>query len=559
MIETIQIKNLAIVKELSCDLERGLNVFTGETGAGKSLVVDAIAFLLGGRSQVEMVGNFGEELKVEASLIIDDEETYFRLRELGWEDSCLYVMRTLSRDGKSRARINGKTVPASLLKETLSSLVHLHGQQEHEALVLPSYQLDYIDHFAGEKALALRAKGEFLLNQRKEIRERLEDLEEKMRQRERQRDILQYEINEIESARLKEKEDQLLEEEKALLLSALQIKESLGKVRETLKGEGPKDGFLNRLEAHYREVTQIKAKTEKLDTFCSRLENILIELEDISWECNSILQNLEINSEKLERVEERLDTIARLKRKYGQTIPQIWEYLKKAKESLLALENTDLEVEALLSRKEAIGVELQEVLEELRALRKMKAQELQIKIKEGLQDLGIPRPAFKVEFQEFPLEELRATGLDRAEFWFSANPGDAEKPLSKVASGGELSRLILVMKSALADVDRVGTMIFDEIDAGIGGKVGEAVARKLKEIAAKHQVLCITHLPQIAGKADVHFAIEKTTESESEVKIKKLKGEERVKEIARMLAGSRITPTVLAHAQELLGSDGHEL
>jgi DNA repair protein RecN (Recombination protein N) len=558
VIETIQIKNLAIVKDLSCELEPGLNVFTGETGAGKSLVVDAIAFLLGGRSQVEMVGNFGDELKVEASLMVEDQETRLKLGELGWEDPCLYLMRSLSRDGRSRARINGKTVPISLLKETLSSLVHLHGQQEHEALVLPPYQLDYLDHFAGAEALTLRARGESLLSQRKQIREKIEDLEEKMRERERQRDILQYEINEIESARLKEKEDQLLEEERALLLSALQIKESLGKLHETLKGEGPKSGFLDTLEAHHREISQIQAHSEKLRALSSRLENLLIELEDFSWECNSLLQSLEVDPEKLERVEERLDTIARLKRKYGQSIFQIWEYLKRAKESLLALESAGLEVETLFYQKETVERELQEVLAELRTLRRRKAQELQFKVKEGLQELGIPDPAFRIEFQEFPLEELRASGLDRAEFWFSANPGEPEKPLSKVASGGELSRLMLVMKSALADVDKVGTMIFDEIDAGIGGKVGEAVARKLKEISLQHQVICITHLPQIAGKADAHFAIEKTTQSGSEVKVKKLKGEERVKEIARMLAGSRITPTVLAHAQELLGSEPHE-
>ncbi|MDI6868327.1 MAG: DNA repair protein RecN [Coprothermobacterota bacterium] len=553
MIENIWIKNLAIVKELSCELEGGLNVFTGETGAGKSLVVDAISFLLGGRSQIEMVGNYGDELRVEASLIIDDQDSWVKLQELGLDDPCLYIMRTLSKDGRSKARINGKTVPVGFLKDTLSSLVHLHGQQEHEALVLPSYQLDYIDRYAGERALILRAKGESLLSERKEVAEKISNLEEQLRQRERQKDILQYEINEIESARLKENEDQLLLEEKTLLLSGLQIKESLEKLQETLRGEGPKKGFLNILEAHSREIAQFKTRSDKLGSFSSRLENIVIELEDLSWECNSFFEGLEFDPEKLEAVEERLDIIARLKRKYGNTIPQILDYLERAKESLRSLESVDLEIENLISRKEQIEIELGDALGELRALRREKAKELQLRIVEGLRELGIPTSIFKVEFQEFPLEELRSSGLDRAEFWFSANPGEMEKPLGKVASGGELSRLMLVMKSVLADVDRVRALIFDEVDAGIGGKVGEAVARKLKEISRNHQVICITHLPQIAGAADVHFAIEKSPEPLNEVRVKKLKGEERVKEIARMLAGSKITPTVLAHARELLG------
>jgi len=553
MIDNIQIKNLAIVRELSCQLEQGLNVFTGETGAGKSLIVDAISFLMGGRSQTDLVGQYGEELRVEASLSIEGERHRAKLRELGLDESCLYLIRTLSKDGRSKARINGKAVPISFLREALSSFVHLHGQQEHEALVSSAYQLDYLDHYAGQKALELKEKAESLLEERKHILEKIAELEESLRQKERQKDLLQYEINEIESARLKEDEDRILSEERNFYLARLQAKESLEKLQETLREEGPKKGFLNLLETQSRELSQLKTSSEKFNALASRLENILIELADFSWELNELLQGLDFTPGRLEEIEERLDAIARLKRKYGSSIAQIIRYLEGTKESLKALENIDLETEVLHAKKAQIEKELDFVLSALRPLRDSKAKELETRIVEGLKKLEIPHPVFRISFQKFPLDELKSSGLDRAEFLFSANPGEEERTLSKVASGGELSRLMLVMKSALASADRVSTLIFDEIDAGIGGRVGEAVAQKLKEISSSHQVLCITHLPQIAGAADAHYVIEKSSGKRSEVKIHKVEGEERVQEIARMLAGTKISPAVLAHARELMG------
>lgn len=553
MIQNIRIKNLAIVKELSCELGEGLNVFTGETGAGKSLVVDGISLLLGGRSQTELVGSFGEELLVEASIVLK-EGAFKRVQgELGLDEPFLFISRTLSRDGKSKSRINGKIVPAGFLREALSNLVNLHGQQEHEALVTPIYQLDYLDRFAGERAVFLREKGESLLKERKEILSKIAELEEQLRERERKKDILKFEINEIESARLSEVEEQSLIEEKNLLLSGLQIKENLEAVQEIFRGEGPKKGFLNLLQVHLKELGQFQNLSEKLDGICSRLNDLVLELDDLSWELKSFSDHLELDPQKLEAIEERLDLISRLKRKYGSAIPQILNYLERARESLQALEGVDLKIRDLISQKERIEFELEDSLKELRLLRKEKGKQLELKVEEGLKELGILGGKFRVDFQEFALEDLRAWGLDRVEFLFSGNPGEQEKPLGKVASGGELSRIMLVMKSVLADVDHVPSLIFDEIDAGIGGKVGEAVARKLKEISQSRQVICITHLPQIAGVADHHYVLEKTIEGKFEVSLRKLEGEERVREIARMLAGTRVTPTVLAHAKEILG------
>lgn len=553
MIQSIRIKNLAIVKELSCELGEGLNVFTGETGAGKSLVVDGISLLLGGRSQTELVGNFGEELLVEASIVLK-EDAFKRIhREFGLDEPFLFVSRTLSKDGKSKARINGKIVPVGFLREALSNLVHLHGQQEHEALVTPLYQLDYLDRFAGERAVFLREKGELLLKERKDTLSKIAELEEQLRERERKKDILKFEINEIESARLSEAEEQSLIEEKSILLSGLQIKENLEAIQEIFRGDGPKKGFLNLLEIRLKELGQFQNLSEKLRGICSRLNELVLELDDLSWEMKSFSDHLELDPQKLEAIEERLDLIARLKRKYGSAIPQVLDYLERARESLRSLEGVDIEIRDLISRKDKIELELQDSLNELRLLRREKGKELEQKVEEGLKELGIPEGKFRVDFQEFPLEDLRTLGLDRVEFLFSGNPGEPEKPLGKVASGGELSRIMLVMKSALADVDHVPSLIFDEVDAGVGGKVGEAVARKLKEISKGRQVVCITHLPQIAGVADHHYVLEKTVEGKFEVSLKKLEGEERVREIARMLAGTRVTPTVLAHAKEILG------
>jgi DNA repair protein RecN (Recombination protein N) len=555
LIQSIRIKNLAIVRELSCELGGGLNVFTGETGAGKSLVVDAFSLLLGGRSQTELVGNYGEELLVEASIVLEEKELNRIHGELGLDEPCLFITRTLSKDGKSKARVNGRAVPVGFLREALSSLVHLHGQQEHEALVTPSYQLDYLDRFAGERAVLLREKGESLLRERKEAILKIGELEDQLRERERKKDLLKFEINEIESARLSEVEEKSLLEEKNLLLSGLQIKENLEAMQEILRGEGHGRGFLNLLEVRLKELGQFQNLSPKLKEICSRLSGLILELDDLSWELKSFSEDLDLDPGKLETLEERLDLISRLKRKYGSTIPEILNYLARARESLQSLERVDIEIEELVSKKEKMEVQLHDTLKELRLLRKKRAKELEFKVMEGLNELGIQGANFKVDFQEFDLENLRSWGLDRIEFLFSANPGEPEKPLGKVASGGELSRIMLVMKSVLADVDHVPSLIFDEVDAGIGGKVGQAVARKLKEISVGRQVICITHLPQIAGAADNHYVLEKTFEGKFEVSLKKLEGEERVREIARMLAGTKVTPAVLAHAREILGGN----
>ncbi len=547
LIETIAIHNLAIVKNLTFDLSRGLNVFTGETGTGKSLVVDAISFLLGGRSQGEWIGSGGEELKVEASLSLEDSPQRDELKEVGFEEPFLYISRTLNREGRSRARINGKGVPVSFLRDTLAGLVHLHGQQEHEALASPQYQLDALDQFAGVEALELRIKAEGFLSEGRRLERERVLAEEQQRERERQLDFLRYEIMEIENAHFAgEREEEELQKKREFLRTQLKVQQHLQRISDLLE-EG-----LPRMEKEAKGLAEFSLLHEKLAELSSRLANVGVELKDLQWELRSFLPTLEAEPNQLDSIEERLDSISRLKRKYGSTIPLILSYLSTAKEKLEFLGRIEHELSDLEDQLAKNCEQLTGSLSRLRVLRRKKAGELEAKVVRGLQELGIAQPSFSILYHELPQDSLRSYGLDRVEYLFSTNPGEELKPIGKVASGGELSRFMLVLKTALASIVKASTVVFDEVDAGIGGIVGESLARKLRQLSCSHQVLCITHLPQIAAQAGAHFVVEKkTVRDRTSVKLRRVSGQERVLEMARMLAGKKVTSAVLAHAREL--------
>lgn len=551
MIETLAIHNLAIVRDLTFDLRKGLNIFTGETGAGKSLVVDAIAFLLGGRSQSEWIGSAGNELKVEASLNLEDSPQREELREAGFEEPCLYVSRSLNREGRSRARINGKGVPIGFLRDTLSKLIHLHGQQEHEALASPQYQLDALDQFAGTEAAELRTQAEHLLSECRRLEKQKLLAEEQQRERERKIDFLRYEIAEIESGRLtNDKEDEELQKEREFLRAQMKVRQRLLGISDLLAEDIPA------MEKETKGLTELSSLHEKLDEFNSRLANAALELKDLHWELKSFLATLEVEPNRLDAIEERLDALSRLKKKYGPTIPSILSYWKEAKEKLEFLDRLDQELSNLEEQLAENQNQLNRALSQLRSLRKKKASELEAQVIRGLKELGIAQPSFSLLYHELPPDELHSSGLDRVEYLFSTNPGEELKPIGKVASGGELSRFMLVLKSALASIVKASTVIFDEVDAGIGGIVGESLAGKLKNLSRFHQVICITHLPQIAAQADAHFVVEKgAARDRTFVRLKQISGEERIREISRMLAGRRVTSAVLAHARELVGGE----
>ncbi|MEI6530014.1 MAG: DNA repair protein RecN [bacterium] len=554
MIETLSIRNLAILEELTCQLRPGLNVFTGETGAGKSLVVDGISLLLGGRAQTDLIGRYGTLLEVDAVLQVPQENGI--RQEFGQIEPTLHVSREVSAKGKNRARINGKTVPLSVLKETLTPLLHLHGQQEHEDLTSNTYQMSLLDRFSGREALALRFEAERLLATSKTLAAQRNRLEKRLSERERQMDFFRFEIQEIDRATLRPEEDQDLATEHEYLANQQHIRDLLLFLAGILRSEG-NQGSLDRLEKASRDFATIASLHPNLQNLHQRLDGLNYELGDFLWDLKGFLDNLELDESRKEEVEERLDLVTRLKRKYGDTIPQVLAYREKVEASLADLEAVDRQIEMLREQQSSVREQLRDSLGQLRELRSGKAASLEQLILRGLTDLGITHPLFRIDYQALSEDELLPSGLDRIEFLFSANPGEKERPIARVASGGELSRLMLVIKAAIASHDHQSTLIFDEIDAGIGGRVGERLARMLKEVSRIHQVLCITHLPQIAAMADTHFVLQKSNESNrSVVRLEEVSGMKRIEEIARMLAGSQISRVVLAHAAEMIG--GHE-
>ncbi|MCX5974788.1 MAG: DNA repair protein RecN [Coprothermobacterota bacterium] len=554
MIETLSIRNLAILEELTCQLRPGLNVFTGETGAGKSLVVDGISLLLGGRAQTDLIGRYGTLLEVDAVLQVPQENGI--RQEFGQIEPTLHVSREVSAEGKNRARINGKTVPLSVLKETLTPLLHLHGQQEHEDLTSNTYQMSLLDRFSGREALALRFEAERLLATSKTLAAQRNRLEKRLSERERQMDFFRFEIQEIDRATLRPGEDQDLATEHEYLANQQHIRDLLLFLAGILRSEGNL-GSLDRLEKASRDFATIASLHPNLQNLHQRLDGLNYELGDFLWDLKGFLDNLELDESRKEEVEERLDLVTRLKRKYGDTIPQVLAYREKVEASLADLEAVDRQIEMLREQQSSVREQLRDSLGQLRELRLGKAASLEQLILRGLTDLGITHPLFRIDYQALSEDELLPSGLDRIEFLFSANPGEKERPIARVASGGELSRLMLVIKAAIASHDHQSTLIFDEIDAGIGGRVGERLARMLKEVSRIHQVLCITHLPQIAAMADTHFVLQKSNElNRSVVRLEEVSGMKRIEEIARMLAGSQISRVVLAHAAEMIG--GHE-
>lgn len=551
LIETLSIRNLAILEELTCQLRPGLNVFTGETGAGKSLVVDGISLLLGGRAQTDLIGRYGTLLTVDAVLQVLQENGM--LEELGETESTLHISREVSAEGKNRVRINGKTVPLSVLKETLTPLLHLHGQQEHEDLTSNAYQMNLLDRFSGREAIASRFEAERLLATSKTLAAQRNTLEKRLSERERQMDFFRFEIQEIEQAHLRSGEDEGLAVEHEYLANQQHIRDLLLSLAGTLRSEGNL-GSLDRLEKASRDFATIASLHSSLQNLHQRLDGLTNELGDFLWDLKCFLENLELDESRKEEVEERLDLLMRLKRKYGDTIPQVLAYREKVEASLADLEAVDRQIEILREQQSSVCEQLRGSLRQLRELRLGKAASLEQLIIRGLSDLEISHPLFRIDYQALSEDELLPSGLDRVEFLFSANPGEKERPIARVASGGELSRLMLVIKAAIASHDRQSTLIFDEIDAGIGGRVGEKLARMLKEVSRIHQVLCITHLPQIAAMADTHFVLQKSNEpNRSVVRLEEVSGRKRIEEIARMLAGSQISRVVLAHAAEMIG------
>jgi DNA repair protein RecN (Recombination protein N) len=549
MLHALHIENLAIIDRLEVSFESGFNALTGETGAGKSILIDALNLALGERADLSLIRAGAEKLRVNAVFELpDDPDLYAQLAELGVEpeDGMLYLSREVHASGRSIARINGQPVPIGTLKAVGDCLIDLHGQHEHQSLLKPSSHLEFLDRWLGEPALSLRQQLRQTVSALRQTERELEDLTAREREREQMLDLYRFQVDEIRKANLQVGEDEQLETEARRLTHAEKLIALAGNAYDALMGE---NSAYDQTANASRYLTEIARIDPSVGAWSEMLEGALAQIEEVAHNLRAYAESIEYDPARLEEVIERQELIKRLKRKYGDTIEAVLQYADEAAAKLHALETQTERRAELEAEQTRLQAEAHTRSEQLSALRREGAQRFADAVQASLRALAMERAQFVVEVRPKPLDP---TGADSAEFLFSANPGEPPRPLSKIASGGEMSRVMLALKTVLADAAPVPTLVFDEIDAGIGGRTAHAVGEQIAQLARHFQILCVTHLPQIACRANRHLLIEKHTDGEAtRVSVQPLTGEARVQEIARMLAGTP-TETARQHARELL-------
>ena len=543
MLQSVHVKNLALIEEIEVDFREGLNILTGETGAGKSIILGSVGLALGGRYTKDIIRQGADYGFVELTFFVEDERVRERLRSLDiFPEEGMVVLSRRLMEKRSVSRINGETVTMALLKEAASVLIDIHGQHEHQSLMDIHKHLEILDAYGKGKIASWKEKIRREYQEYRKLKEKLSSMETGQEDRLREADFCRFEIENIEEAALKEGEEEELTSRYRKLSHMQRIMEALSSAYEVLEGDS--------LGRAVRDVDQVAGFDEDL----SPIRDQLLDLEALSNELERSIQEYmdgcQFEESEFRQIEERLDVIRGLQAKYGPTVAQVFKVLEEKKKRLEELENYD-EIREELKRKLS---EAEKVLagdcEQLSAIRNAAGKILAEKIKESLIDLNFLEVEFVMEFRR--LDHYTIEGFDEAEFLISTNPGQPVRPLKAVASGGELSRIMLAIKTVLADTDEIPTLIFDEIDTGISGRTAQKVSEKLKEISRTHQVICITHLPQIASMADSHFEIAKSIKGKETVtNIRRLGREESIDELARLLGGAEITEAVRKNAKEM--------
>ncbi len=549
MLVELQIRNVAIIEELHLRFEAGLNVLTGETGAGKSIIIDAVSLLMGGRANSDLIRTGADEAVVEAILDVSEfSPIHEELVEAGFDGGPeLFVKRIVSRSGKNRIFINGSLARVQQLQQVMGDLISIYGQHEHQNLQRTDSHLDLLDRFAG--LVSERDAYQRLYQSMNEVSAELARLEEAEKNRQNRLDLLSYQRRELAEADIHISEDQELEAERLLLQNAEKLAKGAQEGYETLYGGD---------RAVVAELDRLAARLEGLlkadpsfQPHVETLRNALFSLEDVANQLRDYASGLSLDEARLNLVEERLRQLADLKRKYAPSLEGILNLVEDMDREIEELTNLEVQGETLRKKLADNRSKLLDAGQALSTKRVSGATELKQKVEKELADLAMPKASFEIRFSALPQPGLR--GLEKAEFFLSANPGEEPKPLVAIASGGELSRIMLALKRAAPERDAALAMIFDEVDAGIGGAAGTAVGEKLFHVARGGQVLCITHLPQVAAFADTHFLIAKKEDGgRTFVEAGRLDGEARIGEMARMLGGSRVTQSTLESARELL-------
>ncbi|MBE5939034.1 MAG: DNA repair protein RecN [Lachnospiraceae bacterium] len=547
MLLNVHVKNLALIEDVDVYFDEGLNILTGETGAGKSIILDSINIALGHKAPKEMIREDAEFGLVELVFSVS-EDVKGELLQYGisFDESDEIIISRKIINGRSVVKVNGETFSVSEVKNIASLLINIHGQHDNEILLHKNKHLEILDEYGGEDVLAIRSSVKEIYTQYMELADKLNEFDIDEEKRQRDMSLYQYQIEEITDAGLREGEDEELEEKFKLISNSMKIVSVLSEAA----GYIGSDGVLGTIGSVGRDISKITAYDEKLSDFVSQIMDIEALCSDLSHEVNSYIDSLSFDEEESYKVSERLNLINNLKSKYGNTIEKINDYLKEAQNKYEILENFGEAKEKLLLEIDKKKAQYYMEAAKLSELRKQKAEVFKENLTTALKELNFMEVKFDVSFEES--REIGPKGIDVVEFMISTNTGEAIKPLANVASGGELSRIMLGLKSIMADRDNIGTMIFDEIDSGISGRTAQKVSERLKVLSRKHQVICITHLPQIAAMADNHYLIEKTAKNNKTVtEIVKLSNDLSIKELARMLGGAEITESVLANAKEM--------
>ena len=547
MLSLLHIENIAVIERADISFNQGFNVLTGETGAGKSIVIDAISAILGERAYRDMIRTGTEKASVRGVFTGVPELPWFAENGVEYDPETV-IMRDVHLDGKNVCRVNGSLVTVSILHKLGIQLINIHGQHDSASLFDEDNHLTFLDAFADNEPIrqAYSEKYTAVSKLRKDIDRMTMDEGEKLRRME----TLKFQIAEIEKADLKAGEDEELEARRKLLQNAEKLSNGMDEAVELLYGGEDSDGASGMLAEAERALARISRFSDSFQALHDRVADLMYQVQDVAEEVRDTRDDLSYSADELEQIESRLDVIHRLRRKYGVNCEDILEYLEKAKKELDEIEFADDHLERLKKKLVKAEKEAWDAAMVLRENRKQTAETISQRILTELTQLDMPRVQFECVFREL---ELTPNGADAVAFYMSANAGEALKPMSKVASGGELARIMLAMKNVLAEKDQVNTLIFDEVDTGVSGRAAQKVAEKLRSVASHKQVLCVTHLPQLAALADTHLLIAKSErDGRTYTSVTHLDIEGRKKELARIIGGTHITETTLKSAEEML-------
>lgn len=536
MITTLHIKNIGIIDDIVIDLNKGLNVLTGETGAGKTLIVDSLGIIAGGRFSKDMIRRGQSMSFVELALYLPENPNSI--------DGNVVVSREINTAGKNICKINGRLVPVSELKNFMKNIIDIHGQYDNQTLMDTEFHTRYLDKFVGEKMFNIHEKYCELYNEYVELNKKLKNNYGDEIEKQRKLDLLEYQYKEIKSANLKRGEDEQLEEKRKIIMSSEKVAESLNNVSNNLEGT-----IIDVINDSIRALEKIEDVNSKYGEKLVEMKNIYYEVQEVARDISSMKEDVYFDEEERNEIEERLDEIYSLKRKYGNTIDEIIEYKEKLENEIDRIENLDDENRKTKEKIDKITIEMEKLCEEITELRKSNSVILNDKINQELAQLEMKNARFNAKIIED--KEFSPNGKSYVEFVITTNLGEEEKKLNKIASGGEMSRIMLAIKTVLSDIDEVPVLIFDEIDTGISGKAANSVGNKLKKIAKKHQVIIVTHLATIAAQGDYNYYIYKEVQdNKTNTKVKLMNEDETIREVARIASGE-ITDISLSHAKEL--------